>query len=127
MEGSTKVSVDRSRVYTSEHDFYELHGSVSMKLSPAAAMDVCRSAASRGLVVTRVEGGIWRNPGFESRLDCIWDGVDPPVDLERASVNNVAAAMFVATKSRDHDVFILTAPSQGFFRSRIREASDQEL
>jgi hypothetical protein len=107
------MSVDRSRLYTRGDDFYELNGSVSMRLSAGAAIEVCRSAASHGLVVARVEGGIWRNPGFESRLDCIWDGVDPPVDLERTSINNAAAAEFVASMGETHDVFILTAPPFG--------------
>ena len=101
---------DRGRLYLRAHDFYELEGSVAMKLSPQAALEVCRSAAGNGLVIARVEGGIWHNPGFEARLDCIWDGVDPPLNQVAAVANNDAAAEFVEKQSQAHDVFILTAP-----------------
>lgn len=101
---------DRALLYTSERDFYELEGSVSMKLSPRAAADVCRSAAAHGLVVARVEGGIRDDSGFEARHDCIWDGVDPPIDVAAAISNNNAAAEFIDKQSNVHNAFILTAP-----------------
>jgi hypothetical protein len=101
---------DRNRLYTDENDFYELDGSVAMKLSPLAALNVCRSAANHGLVVARIEGGIWHYPGFEARYDCIWDGADPPLSTEAATVNNNAAAEFVERQSQMHGAFILTAP-----------------
>lgn len=101
---------DRNWLYTSEQDFYELDGSVVMKLSPQAALDVCRSAASHGLVVARVEGGFWQDPGFEARYDCIWDGADPPLGIQAAIANNNAAAAFVESKGQTHSAFILTTP-----------------
>ena len=61
------------------------------------------------MVVARIEGGIWHFPGFEARLDCIWDGVDPPVDVGVAEQNNLAAAEFVHSESLEHDVFVVTA------------------
>jgi hypothetical protein len=39
------------------------------------------AAAQHGLVVVRIEEGIWHSPGFEARLDCIWDGADSAIDL----------------------------------------------
>ena len=101
---------DRRRLYTEERDFYELEGSVVMKLSPQAAAKVCRSAATHGLVVAGIEGGIWHDPGFEARRDCIWDGADPPLSFEEATTNNNAAAEFVESQSKAHGAFILTAP-----------------
>ena len=101
---------DRTLLYTQERDFYELEGSVAMKLSPSAAADVCRSAAAHGLVVARVEGGIRDDSGFEARLDCIWDGADPPIDVEAAILNNNSAAEFIERQSDVHNAFILTAP-----------------
>ena len=101
---------DRKWLYTNERDFYELDGSVVMKLSPQAALNVCRSAASHGLVVARIEGGFWHNPGFEARYDCIWDGADPPLSVQAAIVNNNAAVKFVESESQMHDAFIITAP-----------------
>ena len=81
-----------------------------MRLDPVAAIQVCRACADHGLVVARVEGGVWRHPGFESRLDCIWNGTDPPVDTEVATSNNREAAAFIERQREKHDVFIVTAP-----------------
>ena len=101
---------DRNRLYTEARDFYELDGSVVMKLSPLAALNVCRTAANHGLIVARIEGGIWHDPGFEARYDSIWDGADPPLGVEVAVVNNNAAAEFVEGQSQTHSAFILTTP-----------------
>jgi hypothetical protein len=104
------MAIDHSRLYASPEDFFEQHGSVVMKLTPAAAIGVCEEAASRNLVVARIEGGIWHNPGFEARLDCIWDGADPPIDRRGAEANNARAAEFIKSQSAAHGAFILTAP-----------------
>ncbi len=79
-------------------------------LSPAAAVDVCRAAAAQGLVVTRIEGGIFRNGKFMPRVGCIWDGDDPPVSERRADSDNLDAAEFVLSESSEHNAFIITAP-----------------
>ena len=81
-----------------------------MRLTAAAAIDVCIEADLHGLVIARVEGGIWHNPGFEARVDCIWDGADPPIALLSARENNRRAADFIRDQSRRHSAFILTAP-----------------
>ncbi|WP_244321901.1 hypothetical protein [Burkholderia reimsis] len=62
------------------------------------------------MVIVRIEGGIWNFPGFEARLDCIWDGVDPPIDGGAAEQNNLAAVEFIHSNSDVHDVFVVTAP-----------------
>lgn len=104
------MKIDLQCRYESSDDFFMLRGSVVMKLSVDAAISICEQAAERGLVISRVEGGIWHSPGFEARLDCIWDGVDPPVDFSAAEQNNFAAAGFIRSESKTHDVFVLTAP-----------------
>lgn len=81
-----------------------------MKLSADAAIAVCERATQWGLVITRIEGGIWHFPGFEARVDCIWDGIDPPVDVGAAEKNNQVAAEFIRSESDGHDVFVVTAP-----------------
>ena len=101
---------DRRRLYADEQDFYALEGSVAMKLTPEASVAVCRSAAGHGLVIARIEGGIWHDPGFEARYDCIWDGADPPLSAEAAQVNNDAAKEFIEKQREIHGAFILTAP-----------------
>lgn len=102
--------VDRSKRYTDPEEFFALHGSVVMKLSPEAAIAVCEQAAHRGLLVARIEGGIWHNPKFEARIDCIWDGADPPLDAEAAHVNNLSAIEFIRSELPEHSAFIITAP-----------------
>lgn len=108
---STKPQVDRSRRYENGDDFFALDGSVAMRLSRAAAVRVCDEGASRGFVVARIEGGNWEPPYFVSRLDCIWDGVDPPVSPDAADQNNAAAKAFLLEAPAEFDVFIITAPS----------------
>ncbi len=107
------MEFERNRLYDTAEDFFSAQGSGVMKLSPAAAVDVCLSASARGFVVARVEGGIWHNPGFEARTDCIWDGIDPPVDSATALRNNVDAAEFVREESAVHNSFVVTAPPIG--------------
>jgi hypothetical protein len=103
--------LDRKKLYSSAKDFFIFKGSIVMKLTPDAAIDVCECAVESGLVIARIEGGIWHFPGFEARLDCIWDGVSPPVDFDVAERNNIAAANFIREERAVHDAFIITAPS----------------
>lgn len=105
------MPLDRKKLYSSANDFFALNGSIVMKLTSDAAIEVCESAVESGLVIARVEGGIWHFPGFEARLDCIWDGVSPPVEYEVAEINNIAAADFIRGERTVHDAFIITAPS----------------
>ncbi|MEN7529545.1 colicin immunity protein [Cupriavidus sp. DL-D2] len=105
------MEIDLQQLYHSSDEFFELGGSVVMKLSTNAAVAVCESAVKHGLLIARIEGGIWHAPGFEARLDCIWDGFNPPVDLQLAEQNNREAAAFIRKESGMHDVFVLTAPS----------------
>lgn len=110
---------DISRRYSQAKHFFELEGSVVMKLTADAAIDVCNTASRHGLMVVRIEGGFWHDPKFEARLDCIWDGMDPPVTLAQAKKNNQQAADFIRKKSDIHDVFILTAPSIFGYSHRV--------
>lgn len=103
------MKINPSRRYDSPEDFFYLGGSVVMKLSADCAIAICEQAAGRGFVVSRIEGGIWHAPGFEARLDCIWDGVDPPTDRSAAEQNNTAAAEFVRDERYLHDVYVITA------------------
>ncbi len=82
----------------------------AMLLTPNAAIQACRKASEMGWIIARVEGGVWQNPGFMSRIDCIWDGSDPPATPKSAHENNLAAARFIEQSVDNQDVFILTAP-----------------
>ncbi len=111
--------MERNRLYDSAADYFRLSGHGVMKLTPEAAIDVCLEAAQRGLVVVRIEGGIWHSPGFEARLDCIWDGAEPPIDLKRAIANNARAADDIRRERAVHSAFIICdAPLTGYRHKR---------
>ncbi|WP_244138763.1 MULTISPECIES: colicin immunity protein [Burkholderia] len=116
LRGNERMNIDRGRLYHSSDDFFALGENPAMKLSTAAAIDVCERAAQYGLVVARIEGGIWHldPPQFEARYDCIWDGADPPIDVNSADQNNHAGAEFIRRMSPPNDVFVLmTLPITG--------------
>lgn len=104
----SEMMCDRQKLYLSADDFFRLNGSVAMKLSSDAAVQVCERSSSYGLIVGRFEGGIWHSPGFEARIDCIWDGLDPPLDTASVIQNNINAANFIRLEAKDHDAFIIT-------------------
>lgn len=73
-------------------------------LTAAAAVAVCATATAQGRLVWRIEGGIWRSPGFEARLDAIWDS-KPGMDLES---NNQLARRMIAEDNEGCDAFVIT-------------------
>lgn len=101
------MNIDSLRQYESADDFFALNGSAVMKMTVAAAISVCEQAINHGLIVSRIEGGIWHNPGFEARLDCIWDGADSSVDKVSAEKSNRSATGFIKSESFQHDTFIV--------------------
>jgi hypothetical protein len=107
---------DRQKLYHGSKDFFDRDGNAVMKLSREAAVAVCLNAVRRGLLILKIEGGIWAEGTFEAgtfeaRLDAIWDGADPPVAEIEASENNRAAADFIRSQPRSHNAFIITALS----------------
>jgi hypothetical protein len=109
MEVMDNMAYPKDRLFDSPQDFFELKGSVGMRLTPEAAKKVCEQALGHDLLVVRVEGGIWHNPGFEVRLDSLWDGPIPPVPEAEAQIINLRAAEFICEEQqRGHDVFLVT-------------------
>jgi hypothetical protein len=105
---------ERNFRYENSDSFFRMGGSASMVLTTAAARSACHQSLSHGLLVIRIEGGIWHDPGFEARIDCIWDGMYPPVGVTAAEKNNEAAAVFVEEEQSVHDAFVITtAPILG--------------
>jgi len=87
-----------------------------MKFSRSAAEEVVEKLSSHRLIAVRIEGGAWRDPGFEARLDQIWDSViDPPISEKLAYQSNRDAANFIRTRPSMIDTFIITvAPITGY-------------
>lgn len=102
------MAIDREKRYEEAELFFCLEGSVTMRLSRTAAMNVCQQAAAKGVLIIRVEGGRWLAPGFEARLDGIWEGESVPVSAEEASRNNERARAFIQSRPSMFDAFILT-------------------
>jgi len=102
------MTVDRSKLYNGSSDFFELNGSAIMKLSRSAALGVCQEAASKNAIIVRIEGGFKQGKAFEARLDCIWDGIDPPYTPEAAIKNNLRGAAYIERSSVEHNAFIVT-------------------
>lgn len=98
--------MDRQRLYDDAADFFSLGGSVIMKLTPDSAIQVCLEATERKLLVRRIEGGKWHNPGFEARLDCIWDRESS--ESVARDQSNQEAASFIAKKRDEHQAFVIT-------------------
>ncbi len=93
------MTFNRSQLFHTPSDFFSLGGSGAMKLSAKAAYDLCKEASDRDFLIIRIEGGIWSPRGFEARLDCIWDGMLPPVTRKQARKNNIRAAELVHEES----------------------------
>jgi len=100
----TNEHIDSWTRYAEAGDFFSLRGSIVMKLTTEAAVGACEQAAQQGLLISRIEGGIWHTPGFEARIDCIWDGAEPPLDVcgapnsstDYASIKAIAVDMLPA-------------------------------
>lgn len=105
---------DNSSMYKlnkSADSYFLENGTARMILSPSAAEGVCTSALAKGQLVTVVEGGIWRDPQFEARLDCIWWGSLPPLSWSEAKENNELAKKFITSETPMHSAFIVTTVS----------------
>lgn len=101
-----KSNVKRNNLYENREDFYKLNGNAIMKLTPRAAKNVCQQSLSQGYIVSRIEGGIWHNPGFEMRLDCIWDR---PVEFDLLPEKALIDAIeFLDYELEEHNAFIVS-------------------
>jgi hypothetical protein len=109
------MTIDRQKLYHSVMDFFDFDGNAAMKLGREAAIEVCQDATGQGLVVLKIEGGIWSNGTFEARLDAIWDGADPPIEQRNAHENNLNAASFIRSRHPSYNAFIITASSYAGF------------
>jgi hypothetical protein len=102
------MTVNHAKLYETAREFFDCSGNAVMKLTPIAAIDVCREATARQLVVLGIEGGIYNDDGFEARLDCIWDGLGTRIDQAKIAENNQNAEKFIRKKTGLHNAFIVT-------------------
>ncbi|MEL4427211.1 colicin immunity protein [Shewanella indica] len=100
------MMLDRNLLYSNASDFFSKQGNNVMKLTPKAAIDVCKKSVELKYLVSRIEGGIWHNPGFEMRLDCIWDR-DKTLD-GKSQLASEEAIKFIEEELVDHTAFIVS-------------------
>ncbi|SES64376.1 hypothetical protein [Thalassotalea agarivorans] len=98
--------LDRNFLYSDATEFFTNQGNNIMKLTPAAAIEVCRRSTDLNYIVSRVEGGIWHNPGFEMRLDCIWDRGIVCNGKQLSACEE--AIRFIENESEEHSAFIIS-------------------
>jgi hypothetical protein len=96
----------RNSLYSDVSEFFSKQGNNVMKLTPDAAIDVCEKSVESNYIVSRVEGGIWHNPGFEMRLDCMWDR-DEALD-GKSQLASEDAISFIGEELVDHSAFIVS-------------------
>ena len=68
--------------------FFERNGNATMVLTPKAAKEVCEEATKRGIFIGTVEGGHWRNPGFQPDMTTRWDSMRHYRDDTDLKANN---------------------------------------
>jgi hypothetical protein len=100
------MTLERSLLYTDASDFFSKQGNNVMKLTSNAAIDVCKRSVELNYIVSRIEGGIWHNPGFEMRLDCVWDR-DKNLD-GKSHLASEDAIKFIEEELVDHTAFIVS-------------------
>jgi len=81
-----------------------------MLFSRIAAKQICELATSKGFVVWRYEGGIFREDGkFQARLDAIWDRHYLHEGPELLEEGNLRAANAIDGEAEDYNAFVITA------------------
>jgi hypothetical protein len=111
--------VDKKKLHHEVPNFFADPRRNAYRISAKPAIEICKAAANEGFLILGVEGGIWHDPGFGSRLDSLWGKVGLPVTFKEAKKLNEEAARFIEKESkriapglgRKHDVFILTSTS----------------
>jgi len=99
--------IDYGKIYDNASEFFDLDGNCIMYLTKLAAIDVCESAAKKELCIYMIEGGYWKEPGFQSNLGAIWSCEEQVIDIEDT---NQKAIIFInnINESEGVDTFILT-------------------
>ena len=57
---------------SNSNEFFDPNLNGEIFLSAAAAIDVCKRSVRNGLIIARVEGGIFKDGKFMPRFACIW-------------------------------------------------------
>ena len=111
------MSLNLGNIFEDHREFIHRNDRNSLILTSKAAEEACRQASIFGLSIAKVEGGLWHNPGFESRIDAIWETRNYPASLDEVRKLNALAADFIRDQSSispdsdlpPADVFMITA------------------
>lgn len=95
-------------LYSEVDSFFELNGNNLMKLTPDAAVELCKVCLDKEIIVVCVEGGIWNDKKFQARLDAIWTGKKPPLNLGDLMLNNERAIASIAEDRDECNAFIVS-------------------
>jgi len=102
------MPIDRNKLYDDPEEFFAPAGNAVIKLTPSAAISICKEAGLRRLVVLGVEGGNLREGKFAPDGACLWDGSENASEIDTVARNNEEAALFVEENQKEHNAFILT-------------------
>lgn len=78
-------------IFDSKEAFFEKKGSSVMVLTPKAAIEVCQEAIRLNLWILGVDGGYWRNPGFQIDGTTSWSCKTKLREQNKLSENNQLA------------------------------------
>lgn len=96
-------------LYDNAESFFNLNGDSSMKLSPQAAKEVCKEATKRGYFIGIIEGGYWRNPGFQPDMSTRWESIKYHNEHTNHEENNeLAIANINEDIDSGHTAFLIT-------------------
>ncbi len=100
---------NKSKLYSSASEFFSLNGNATMRLTPTAAIDVCRIATKKGILVLGVDGGVYKEPIFEAKINCSWSAkFKSPFTSEQLNNNNALAIEDIEADRNCCNAFILT-------------------
>lgn len=90
--------------------FFGKGGKSTFILTPTAAIEACRQAASKKFLIIGIEGGVIEGGKFMIFLDSIWSGqYDLNLDkIEEIEINNLRALEDIEIEKQRCNAFVLT-------------------
>lgn len=103
---------DHAILYDDGSEFFRLKGNACMALTPKAAIEVCEEATARGVYIGTIEGGHWRNPGFQPDMNTRWDSLKYYKDIDIKLNNDIAIENINGDVAEGYTAFLITIISK---------------